>query len=91
MTLQELYTDASRWTQHTWTRDQHGNDTQIMSPSAVCWCLSAGVMLCYPDTNDSATVRQKIMNKIGMLITEWNDAPERTAEDILNLVTELKI
>ena len=92
MKLKELFTDESRWTQGVAARDREGNIVSPNDPLAVKFCPDGGIRRCYP-YEEWSHVRIQLQHRLhyGQSITEWNDAPERTFEDIQRLVNELDI
>ena len=91
MTLKELFTDESRWTQGTPARDEKGNAVSPNDPLAVKFCLAGGIQRCYTYEEGSHVRRQLRQQLHWQSIIQWNDAPERTFEDIQRLVNELDI
>lgn len=102
MKIRELYSDPSKWTKRAYARDPEGEPDFPRSQYAVCWCLDGAIELCYP----SGAVRDPIYEKVGcilaphwandrirqtMEIQRWNDAKERTFEDVKRLVEGLDI
>lgn len=39
MKLKELFTEATKWTQGYYAKTSEMENTQSLSPTAVCWCL----------------------------------------------------
>lgn len=91
MTLQELFSDSSKWTQQTYARDITGRPVTINDIDAVCFCLMGAIYKCYPSTEEKAKVIQKLESKRLLNITFWNDARERKFEEVQQLVKELNI
>ena len=99
MKVKELLTGPEKWTQNAWGRNIAGQDLfslgkqplfVVSDPSVVCWCLIGAVMRCYPRCHRIPL--DKICKKLKTVaVTEWNDAPERTFEDVRKLVEELDI
>jgi hypothetical protein len=101
MTVYELLSDDLF---HRWTKGAYGpmgvDLTKPIHPSCR-WCLSGAVMAVY---QDSYPVLVRIAVHLGLIpagsdclavdqsrIEEWNDAPERTREDVLAVCRELGI
>ena len=93
MTLKELFTDESRWTQGCFARDAEGNEVGLEDPAAVKFCLAGGVLLCYlfGERKGVSRVVNKIITHVGHSIPTWADSPERTFADIKRLINELDI
>jgi len=47
MTIQELLTDETKWTQSAYARLASGEPCSSVHPEAVCWCLIGAVNRCY--------------------------------------------
>lgn len=96
MKAHELLADASRWTKGTAARDANGNGTSD-DHFATCWCAIGAINHCYDDTNQRRNMRYKLGNALNpklyptLVITSWNDAPERTHAEVLAVLKELDI
>lgn len=94
--LQELFADPARWTKRRSAADAEGRWTDFYDPKAACWCLTGGINLVYGAGADYGLVSEKLTAARKKLFPDsrystlqwWNDAWERTHEDILALVTE---
>ena len=89
MTLQELFTDPSTWTKEYAAKDKRGLGVVPFDPNTVCWCLLGGIEKCYG--SKWVEIVNDVHAHIRMPLSIWNDAPERTFEDIVQLVKELNI
>lgn len=91
LTLQDIFEDPSRWSKGG-SRDANGELVNHCS-EAVSYCITTAICR-IPE--DSLTVIEKIGRVIGLNINpdiptalwDWNDAPERTIEDVQKLVKE---
>ncbi len=89
MKLSELLTDESKWTKGAFARTKSGVGLwNGSSPNAVCWCLSGALQVCDARSETKQKIREHL--KIDF-IPAWNDAPERTFDDVKNLLTELNL
>ena len=85
-----MYSEPSKWTQYAYARDKDGLVTLSRDGSAVCWCLSAAINICYP--NDNFMIRNKVRQYIGeRQIHYWNDDPNTTFDSVVKLIKELNI
>lgn len=98
MKVRELFTDESKWTQHTRARDVNGRGVDENSPDAVCWCLTGAISHCYNprDTIDSYVLESTIARKVeealnGRILVVWNDNQDRTFKEVKALVERLDI
>lgn len=89
MTLAELFSDPARWCQGASARDKSGKSVWIDSEYAVSWCLAGGIRKCYDifSVSHPYEERREFDRKIDDYLEadswiEWNDAPERTIEEI---------
>jgi hypothetical protein len=78
-----LYSEPENWTQGTYARDHQGNPKSPESEEACSWCLS-GAGYCVP--GDPWPRIAFLRSLIGGPLTNWNDAPERTFEDVIALL-----
>jgi len=90
MKLQELFTDPTTWCQRDFAQTSTGISIGPSNPEATCWCLAGGIMKCYP-TEEYGIIRNTLSRRIGGPLLDWNDAPERTFEEVKALVEELDI
>jgi len=91
MKIQKLFSnDPTKWTRGANARNIHAAKVSFNSKSAVCWCLFGAGVKCYGLARWD-DICDKVAAKVGCTIPEWNDAPERTFEDVKALVEELDI
>jgi hypothetical protein len=96
MKIKELLAKPISWTQGAYARDKDGNGVHIKSKFAISFCLLGAIEYCYDTVPECITILNKIRKELGIdqfttWNTAWNDAPERTHKDILDLVTKLDI
>lgn len=93
MTLKELFSDKSKWTKGFYAYNQAGENVvpNYNEPNgATCFCLLGGIALCYAPTYKRTQLIVRIQELIqNDNIAAWQDAPERTFQDIQNLLEEL--
>lgn len=100
MKIRELFSDETKWTKGTNARNSF-NDP--VSPhdlvAAEKYCLQGAVIKCYGfvDRNIYKLMKNRLL-KINDVegdgpdeVVAWNDAPERTFEEVKKLVEELDI
>jgi len=82
-----------------WVKEYHGLDRKNQRSLAVgdieigdgdCFCLD-GLLYKFYNFPDRILIREKIAERISFDIFTWNDAPERTFEEVLFLCKELDI
>lgn len=80
--VRKLLSSPGKWLQYDDTMTQ--DDGTI-----VCWCLESAIEHCYPDI-DTVPIFRALRVRAGGIdrLYEWNDAPERTFEDIQKLLAE---
>jgi len=94
MKIKDFLKHESQWTKDAPSRDVNGKPTfSVNDVDAVRWCLLGLVALCYPVQLDNivARIRQKLFPDGTGHVDGWNDAPERTFDDVVKLVNELDI
>lgn len=95
MKVRELLTDESKWTQKACARDAIGKVLTAIDRrsigAAACWCTLGAMEVCYTKFTDWDSVRDRIVKSVGMSVSTWNDAPERTFADVRKLIEELDI
>ena len=92
MKMYELLDSPEKWTQETASRNKDGTPS---STDPVCWCLLGACDYCYPGIQ-SINIRYKITERLRsephyISIAIWNDDPERTFEEVQQLLKELDI
>lgn len=85
MKVKELLDAPEKWTKKHLFLDRDGT----IYGYPVCWCLLGAVSKCYGC--EGAAVICRVQDAIGTSLPHWNDAPERTFEDVKQLVNELDI
>ncbi len=93
-TVQELLAVPERWTKGVYARKDNnlvGGDVEPEDPTAVCWCLIGAILCVYPDQKQQEDAIRRLNRH--MLSTEfenaadaWNDHPDRTHQEVLDLV-----
>lgn len=87
----ELRADPDRWMQGAPARDKDGGRVISTDPKAVCWCLVGHVHkrigIPNPGSPNIAQIfdlRRQIADLIGCYkLTQWNDEPGRTVEQVI--------
>lgn len=96
MKVKELLSSKEKWTQGAYARTADGQDCHHNDERAVAWDLTGAIWRCYThwETKESGVVFQKVVDKVGDAqgsILSWHDAPERTYEEVKQLVDALDI
>lgn len=91
MKIYELLDSPEKWTQGRGAASDLGQSVAATNPSAVCWCLAGAAARCYPGGRDP--VFEKLRRHFGswLGVFDWNDAHDRTYEDVVALVKELDV
>lgn len=93
--IKELFSDPERWIKYAFAKDKNYNITKPLSEDAYCFCLTGAIDYICKDTDDiyyqghsylrlifSITVGKEYGNSI----INWNDNPNTTHNDLLNLI-----
>lgn len=96
MKVRELLSDKSKWTKRWYARTKDGFKTNATSKDAVSFCLLGAIEKCYGTEffcNLPNDVKGKLYERFGSASkpSSWNDANERTFEEVKTLVDELDI
>jgi len=85
-------------TEETWckdiARDKDNNVVDAFSREACKWCLYGWISKIYGAYGAyqlSGNITHKVINALGKPIGAWNDASERTFQDVLELCIRLDI
>ena len=85
-TVAELFEDPKRWIKENMSTDIQGNPTNVNE--AVCWCLMGAMLKIYPKYTHAWDA---VINELNGKLITWNDAPERTHEEVIALCKKLGI
>lgn len=88
MKIRELYTDKSKWTQGANARNELGALCRF--DLGTCFCLMGAATKCY-GFHESTNILLRINKALSGSVVDWNDAPERTFEDVKELVERLDV
>ena len=92
MKIHELYTNESKWTKRAEARNSEGDKTFFDDHEATCFCLFGALFKCYPDNKERRGIRLRIEARLNFVpITQWNDDPNRTFEEVKQLAVDLDI
>lgn len=88
--IYELLDSPDKWTKDCTARDIKGDCVTPTDINATCWCLLGAVHKVYGDAY-AKRVENLIWNYLDGAISEFNDDPTTTYEDIIKLVKELDV
>ena len=97
MKAYELLSDPSRWTQKTMARNKHGDATSPLDLDACSFCLVGAIERCYGSIDEGIPLEELIKQELKVqapnfeFIGQWNDAPDRTHEEVVELLKKLDI
>jgi hypothetical protein len=91
MKIKELYSGPEKWTKGVLARNAEGKQVDIKHPTAECFCIIGALKKCYASNIDDMQFQfavAKIITELGPIdsLASWNDAPERTFEEVKALV-----
>ncbi len=94
MKIHQLLDHPSKWTQHALAKDAEGNPCMPLESQAASWCLLGAYYQCYGYTGldqfADAGRRYLIASKSGYeYISNWNNAPGRTVEEVRQFATAI--
>ena len=91
MKIKQLLATEKNWCKGSFAQDAQGNTVSSHETTATAWCLVGAARQCYPELERSFILRQikeaRSMRDVGT----WNDAPERTFEEVKRLVEALDV
>jgi hypothetical protein len=93
MKAYELLSDESKWAKKSYAYETTGGPCDPRSETACSWCVMGAIERCYFDGNMSRRHMDaiyKVETKVGS-VPIWNDAKERTYEEVIALLKELDI
>lgn len=81
---------AKGWAQGAFARDKCGSKVLHYSPDACAWCLSGALRAAWGGSEEYLHARNFVVAVIGAsCLPTWNDAPDRTKEDVLAALDEV--
>lgn len=93
MKLIELFNKPEKWNKSWFALDVNGEECSPYSEKAVSYCIIGGIKKCYPDNKMAIERSMKDeLEKVGYIyLTDWNDNPKTTFEDLRRIITKLNI
>src|SRR4051812_47041533 len=104
MKAYELLSKPGAWTQGAGAKVRDDNDDlvdaeSIYDPRACAWCAWGALKMCYRNPSDYVRASETLQRKIqpgygGSVVGDiawWNDAPNRTQEEVVATLKELDI
>ena len=94
--LDALFSDESKWTKGVYARDALGGEVSVVSPVAVCWCLSGGGRLVISRDPERHEALIGALNRAlpqgalpqGAWYVDWQDNPCRTFDEVKALIAK---
>lgn len=92
MKVRELLDVESKWTKGCEASDARGYSVDFNASGASTWCLLGAIHKCYTDEGMIIVLYNKILETLNVKwVGKWNDAPNRTFNDVKQLIMELDI
>ena len=98
MKIKELLDKPEKWTTGSYARDYNRWSVVSSSPEATCYCLAGAMRKCYPLYEERLQVSRKLIDAITAIpkmhfscIESYNDYPDRTFDEIKQLVETLDV
>lgn len=80
------------WTQRSYAKDKDGNKTNIADKEAVSFCVLGVLHRVYNDIFEHSLKKEMLRRAIpNIRIAAWNDDPERTKQEVINMLCKLGI
>ncbi len=95
MKAHELIAKPENWTKCAAARNKNGEPVFESSPQASSFCMIGAIARCYGPDEFREFVERLVnylrIRKGAVLISNWNDDPARTHEEVLEVLKELDI
>lgn len=88
-TLQELYSDKTRWIKGCLAMTENSRVVNANDPEATRWCLLGGIQKVYGE--EEGKIFPRFWNLGISDIMSWNDHSSRTVEDVQKIVKKLNV
>jgi hypothetical protein len=89
MKAHELLSKPGAWIQGAFAKDDRGQDCSTLNPAACQFCLMGALKFCYPQ--DYSDKFGEVCLALEQNAVIWNDAPERTQQEVVALLKRLGI
>lgn len=85
--------EQTGWCQNVYARAANGQGASVEDPNAVSYCARGAIEVTHKNDLTDAIDRlyQGIHDKYRLTVIEWNDAPERTKEEVIAVLKELDL
>jgi hypothetical protein len=87
----ELIEKPESWTKNYLARDKDGNPVSDYSPVAASYCVVGAICRSYSDPTRASVLCHRVSKHVGIYIVDWNNAPERTHDEVIKVLKELDI
>ncbi len=93
MKIYELLDSPDKWTQGAFANDERGVSVGPNDKLASRWCMAGALDKCYPreGREEAAKKLREFADEAGISIALWNDAPDRTYAEVLELCRRLDV
>ena len=95
MKAYEILSDPNRWIQRSYAKDKDGKPVAIADEKAFCFCAAGALHRAYPDPDTFFQQGERLnvhLEEIGFhSISQWNDAPDRTHDEVVATLKHLDI
>lgn len=91
MKLSDVLSDESKWTQGAMARLADGRVTSALDENATLFCLAGGMIKIAKDDKIPWDKLYEFVKQAlsGHLVSIWNDEPERTWEEVAEVVKKV--
>lgn len=87
----ELLSSPEKWTKGEEARDSDGMPCLSEFSKACSWCILGALRKCYRSMLVELDITRRIKLEVGMSVPVWNDAPERTHAEVLEILKRLDV
>lgn len=95
MLVSELLDSPEKWVQGVYATDKNDTSCFPYNQEACRWCLAGAIIRCYGIRNCWSASYGRAIDKLRKLIrkniSDWNDAPGRTFDEVRKAVLEAGI
>lgn len=97
----EILSKESSWHKGSVAKDRYGLSVEYNDDSAVSFCVLGAICRCYPE-DKREEVKSRVCDKLAKMgfslfrspnvtIFSWNDNPERTQNEVVDLLRRLDV
>lgn len=90
----ELLDSPEKWTKGAWGRCKDGSACDCRDERATCWCIIGAIYKCFSNEARIEKLLKEMRDSLNLSehpLMWWNDNPERTYEEVIDLLKKFDL